>query len=215
LRARNLRDEVAEVDTTEHLLAQADLGDRSALGRLLTRHRRRLRSFIAFRLDGRLQARVDPSDIVQETLVDAARRLPDFLKTRPFGFFSWLSCLGRQRLADWRRYHLGSSKRSAARELAPGSPVDDCLVDRLAGSGTSPSGQLIRDEERTRIRVAVEALAATDRELLDLRYVDGLSFPEIALRLGIGLGAVKMRHLRAIERARSLLDETPSGEPAE
>jgi RNA polymerase sigma-70 factor (ECF subfamily) len=77
--------------------------------------------------------------------------------------------------------------------------------------GTSPSGQVIREEERVRIRAAVESLAVADREILELRYVDDLPFAEIAERLGAGLGAVKMRHLRALERVRAAIDESKSG----
>jgi RNA polymerase sigma-70 factor (ECF subfamily) len=196
---------------TEDLLTRAGLGDRSAVGRLLDRYRRRLRHLVAARIDRRLAARVDPSDVVQETLVDAGRRLPEYLSNRPVGVFVWLRRLALQRLVSWHRFHLGSSRRSVARERG-GSPHSAGLeAERLARSDTSPSGHAIRDEERAQVHAAVEALAAADREILNLRYGEDLTFAEIADRLGAGLGAVKMRHLRAVERLRALIDEMPSG----
>jgi RNA polymerase sigma-70 factor, ECF subfamily len=194
---------------TEDLLDRAGRADASALGRLLERHRTRLRRLVAARLDRRLTARVDPSDVVQETLVDAVRRLPEYLRERPVPYLAWLRRLALQRLVWWHRFHLGSSKRSVSRDRTRGLPLSDAstatLVDRLAGTGTGPSGQVIRDEERARARAALEGLAATDRQVLELRYVEGLSLAEIAARLGNGLSAVKMRHLRALERFRDLI----------
>jgi RNA polymerase sigma-70 factor, ECF subfamily len=200
---------------TEDLLERAGRADGSALERLLERHRTRLRRLVAARLDKRLTARVDPSDVVQETLADAGRRLPEYLRDRSVPYVAWLRRLALQRLIWWRRFHLGSSKRSVSRERTRGLPLSDALtatlVDRLAGTGTSPSGQVIRNEERAEARAALEGLAATDRQILELRYLEDLSCAEIAAKLGIGLSAVKMRHLRALERFRDLI-ESPGEE---
>jgi RNA polymerase sigma-70 factor (ECF subfamily) len=198
-------------EQTDNLLTRAGQGDGSACGRLLERYRRRLRGVIAARLDRRLTSRVDPSDIVQEALADAGRRLPEYLRDRRVGLFTWLKRLALQRLIWWHRFHLGSRKRSVARERAFGPESDGLLADRLMTGGTSPSGQAIREEERVRIRAAVQSLAAADREILELRYVADLPFAEIAERIGAGLGAVKMRHLRALERVRAAIDEWKSG----
>src|SRR5204862_1794322 len=75
---------------TEQLLAAASQGDATARGRLLERHRPRLKRMVAVRLDRRVAARVDPSDVVQETLAVAARGLDDYLRDRPLPFFPWL-----------------------------------------------------------------------------------------------------------------------------
>jgi RNA polymerase sigma-70 factor (ECF subfamily) len=195
----------------DNLLTRSGQGDGSACGRLLEQYRFRLRRVIAARLDRRLTSRVDPSDIVQEALADAGRRLPEYLRHQRVGLFTWLKRLAFQRLVWWHRFHLGSRKRSVARELAVGPEPVRLLADRLMTTGTSPSGQVIREEERVRIRTAVESLAAADREILELRYVDDLPFAEIAARLGAGLGAVKMRHLRALERVRAVIDKWKSG----
>src|SRR5206468_3402048 len=100
----------------------------------------------------------DPSDIVQEAFADAGRRLPEYLRDRPVGFFPWLLGLATQRLIGSRRLHLGSGKRSVAKETARDGVPSDLLIDRLAGSDTSPSGRAIRDEERAGMRAAVSEL---------------------------------------------------------
>jgi RNA polymerase sigma-70 factor (ECF subfamily) len=189
------------------LLERADLGDLSAVGRLLEHYRGRLRRSVARRFDRRLASRVDPSDVVQETLIDARRRLPEFLRDRPVGFFPWLRGLANQRLIGSRRFHLGSSKRSVTRERAADRIPAEHVLNELACDDTSPSGHAVRVEEHERMRQAMATLGQSDREILDLRYSHDLAFAEIAQRLGVGLGAVKMRHLRAMERLRSRLDK--------
>src|SRR5947209_19815970 len=92
---------------TDQLLAAARTGDASARGRLLEHHRHRLRGMVALRLDPRLAARVDPSDLVQETLAVAHRRLDDYLRDRPLPFYPWLRQIAADRLADAHRRHVG------------------------------------------------------------------------------------------------------------
>src|SRR5262249_28657392 len=97
---------------TEQLLDAAARGDGLARGRLLERHRQRLKRRAAVRLDRRLAARVDASDVVQETLADAAARLDGYLRDRPLPFYPWLRRLAEERLADVHRGHLRAGRRS-------------------------------------------------------------------------------------------------------
>src|SRR3954463_5256867 len=100
---------------TEHLLLRAAAGDESARGRLLDRHRDRLRRMVAVRADPRLAARVDPSDVVQETLADAACKLDGYLRNRPLPFYPWLRRLAQERLAALHRQHVRAKRRSVSR----------------------------------------------------------------------------------------------------
>src|SRR5579871_2987378 len=86
------------------LLAQAAQGDRQAWGQLLEQHRDRLRRMIAFRLDGRLHGRLDPSDVIQEAFLDAQRRLDDYLQNPTMPFALWLRFLAGQRLLELHRF---------------------------------------------------------------------------------------------------------------
>src|SRR5687768_10163336 len=104
---------------TDQLLASASRGDPSARGRLLERHRPRLKRMVSVRLDRRMAARVDPSDVVQEALLDAAGRLDEYLRERPIPFYPWLRRLAAGRLADAYRRHVRAARRSVGREEPP------------------------------------------------------------------------------------------------
>src|SRR6266550_4078148 len=104
-----------EPDTPE-LLDRTRGGDVAAGQELLTRHRARLRRMVEVRLDRRLAPRVDPSDVVQEALADAARRLDDYLRQRPLPFYPWLRRLAWERLVKLHQRHIGAERRSVTRE---------------------------------------------------------------------------------------------------
>jgi RNA polymerase sigma-70 factor (ECF subfamily) len=198
---------------TEHLLQRVAQGDEAARGALLERHRGRLRRLIALRLDRRMAARVDPSDVVQETLGEADAKLSEYLRSRPLPFYPWLRALALQRLVDLRRRHVRTQRRSIRREelSLPDVPDESALelVQRLYARGSSPSARLQRHEAGQIVRAALARLRERDREVLVLRHLEQLSIREIAGVLGISEGAVKVRHVRALERLRDLLGEDP------
>src|SRR3977135_2628452 len=107
---------------TEQLLEAVRRGDAQARGRLLERHRPKLRRMVAVRLDRRLAARVDPSDVVQESLVEAAARLDEYGRERPLPFYPWLWRIASDRLMDASRKHLRARRRSVEREEPPKLP---------------------------------------------------------------------------------------------
>jgi RNA polymerase sigma-70 factor, ECF subfamily len=202
---------------TEELLRRTGAGDRGARGALLDRHRERLLRMIALRLDPRLAARVDPSDVVQDVLAEADRRLDRYVRKRPLPFYPWLRQLAVDRLADQHRRHVRAGRRSVAREeQEPWSLPDESamqLMDRLLAPGDSPSAAVRKDEVRDRVRAALEAMAEQEREVLILRYLEQLSAREVGAVLGIGEAAAKKRALRALLRLRELLkDLAPGGE---
>ena len=194
---------------TETLLQRASQGDRGAVGELLSRHRCRLRQMVAVRIDPRLKSRVDPSDVVQDALMDAARMLPEYLRNRPLPYYPWLRQIAWQRLYDLHVRHVQAKCRSVTREAGQDMALSDesvqQLARRLAESGTSPSRTLLRGELRRRVRQSLEHLKAIDREVLILRYLEQLSAKEIAAVLGITESAVNMRQLRALRRLQGLL----------
>ena len=201
---------------TDELLRAAEHGDGTARQHLLARHRSRLRQMVAVHLDRRLAARIDPSDVVQETFLDAALKLSDYLREQPLPFYPWLRQLAWQRLERLHRDHVQRHRRSVLREEGPGQLSLDSSADALANllkaSGTSPSRQLIRDEMSRRVQDALNRLGPNDRELLIMRYLEEMSAAEIGAVLGIGAGAVRTRHVRALARLRRLLDDDRSEE---
>ncbi len=167
---------------------------------------------VALRLDTRLSARVDASDVVQEAMLDAARRLSDYERERPLAFYPWLRRLTADRLADVHRLHRREG-RDVCREERQGVPdaSSGLLVDLLVASDTTPGMALDRDEQRRRVREALGRLAPRDREVLVMRHLEDLQVAEIAAILEISVSAAKMRHLRAIERIREILESDGHG----
>jgi RNA polymerase sigma-70 factor (ECF subfamily) len=202
---------VSSSPDTDRLLDLAQSGAADARQQLLARHQQRLRKMVGLHLDRRVAARVDPSDVVQETLAEADRKLADYLRDRPLPFYPWLRQIARERLVKLHRRHLSAKKRSARRE-EPGVlelPEESVfeLASRLVAPGSAPSKHLLREELRQRVQKALAELRHTDREVLVLRYLEQLSTRETAAVLGISEGAVKVRHLRALDRLRKHLGD--------
>src|SRR5438552_16794929 len=97
---------------TQRLLDQLRGGDGRAFEQLFARHRPYLRRLVALRLDNRLRPRLDPSDVVQDTQLEALRRMPDYLERRPMPFRLWLRKTAQERLAMLARKHLGAARRT-------------------------------------------------------------------------------------------------------
>ena len=194
---------------SEELVRRAGAGDKAAIEQLLATYRTRLRKMVAVRMDPRLLARLDPSDVVQEALITAARKLPEYLRERPLPFYPWLRQVAWNRLVDLHRRHLQARKRRATSEERGDMGLPDQsamqLAGRLLSTGTSPSGRLMREERRERVRAALTQLPPHDREVLVLRYLEQLSIGEIAAVLKVTEGAVNMRQVRALERLATLL----------
>jgi RNA polymerase sigma-70 factor (ECF subfamily) len=189
---------------TDHLLRQAVEGNSSAGTTLLDRYRNRLKNMVRVRMDQRLQGRFDPSDVVQDALIEAHRRLPEFANSRPMEFYPWLRGLAWDRLVDLHRQHLKAAKRTVDRELADAS--SHALVTYLADSRFSPLRDVLRDELRERIQTALDQLSPVAREVLLLRFVEQLSVREASHVLGITESALKSRQLRALKALGQQLD---------
>src|SRR5436305_271272 len=134
---------------TLNLLAEARNGDRSAVNRLLERHRTSLRKLIQMRLDHRIAQRVDASDIVQDVLLEANMRLEDYLSDPRMPFHLWLRQLAQDRMIDMHRRHRGAQRRSLDREKSLASPqfADQSgldLMGQLADHELTPAAASIR-----------------------------------------------------------------------
>ena len=200
---------VVEKPETAELLRRIGTGDQQALGQLLGQHRARLKRMVGVRMDPRLKGRVDPSDVVQEVFMAASQNIEQFMHGRPLPFYPWLRQLAWNKLVDLHRKHVQAQKRSLNQEDPWISALSDesamHLADRLASSGTSASGKMLRREIRDRVRQALGALSPRDREVLVLRHLEELSISEIASILGLSEEATKKRQLRALERLQNQL----------
>jgi RNA polymerase sigma-70 factor, ECF subfamily len=201
---------------TNQLLERACQGDPQALGSLLALHRNRLRRMVALRLDRRLQGRIDPSDVIQETYLEASTRLAEYLRNPSVPFFLWLRFLTGQKLVTLHRHHLGVQMRGAGQEVAFGrGPLPEAssaaLAAQLLGDDTRPSEAAIRAEVKILVLEAVNSMDPLDREVLALRHFEQLSRAEISQVLGITESAAGKRYIRALERLKRVLVRSPGG----
>lgn len=200
----------AESPDTLELVRQASQGDGRVLGELLSCHQSRLQRMVRLRLDRRLRGRIDEADIVQEAYLEAARRLPDYVRDPNMPFFLWLRFLTEQQLAIVHRRHLGTQARDAARDVSLfAAPLPHAtsaaLAAGLIGKLTSPSNAAVRAEVKLRLREAINALEPFDREVLALRHFEQLSNTETAALLDISPTAACNRYVRALERLKAIL----------
>ena len=199
-----------ETDEVEQLMRRAARGDDVARHALLDLERSRLGKMVAVRMDSRLSARFDPSDVVQDALLIASGKLDHYLRDRPLPFYPWLRQIAWERLAHLHEQHIVARKRSVRRETHFDPMLSDQSVMQLAGflgaPDSSPSRQLASKTRREQVREALQQLKQADREVLVVRFLEELSVKETADVLGISEGAVQMRQLRALERLRDLLN---------
>ncbi len=200
---------------TEGLLNQARQGEAEAVERLLAVHREPLRRMIGLRLDPALAARIDASDIVQDVLLEAHRRLSDYLRNPVMPFHLWLRHIAKDHVIDAHRRHRQAQRRSLDREqpLVPAALADHSsyeLAGQLLDQEPTPASAAIRRELQRRLDGAIANLEEDDREVILMRHGEQLSNQEVAASLGLTEAAASMRYLRAVRRLRAAL--LPGGE---
>jgi RNA polymerase sigma-70 factor, ECF subfamily len=200
-----------ETEDVQGLLDRLRSGDQLALGELFSRYRHRLGRMVEFRLDGRLRGRVATSDVLQEAYIDALKRLPHYQAAPDMPFLIWLRWITMQRLVEVHRQHLGARMRDAGREVtlgAGGCPeASSEMIAAFVGDLTSPSQAVERAEAIDQLRVALDGLDPTDREVLALRHFEELTNLETAAALGIRPAAASKRYVRALDRLRSAMEK--------
>ena len=201
----------SEPQPTLVLLDRVRQGDGNAINGLLERHRAAIRRMIDQRMDRVVQRRVDASDIVQDVMIEANRRLGDYLANPTMPFQLWLRHMARDRLIDAHRRHRVAATRSLDREVSLNVPAGQDhsqadLIGQLADRELTPAAAATWHELELRFAAAVEQLDADDRKIVLLRHFEHLSTAEAADALGLTKPAAGMRYLRAMRRLRILLD---------
>jgi RNA polymerase sigma-70 factor (ECF subfamily) len=184
------------------------------LSDLFARHRERLRRMVQLRLDRRLQARVDGSDVLQEAFLEASLRYDEYRRASSMPPFLWLRFIVGQRLILLHRKHLGVKAREASRDVslyqgALPEATSQSLAAQLLGRNTSPSHAAMRAELRMRLQEVLNGMDDIDREVLVLRHFEQLSNVEVAHVLGIQERAASNRYIRALRRLKETLNSVP------
>jgi RNA polymerase sigma-70 factor (ECF subfamily) len=194
----------------ETLLNLAKAGYGPALGRLLARHRDSLAEQASSQLSRRLRVKLDVDDLLQEVSLEAYRDIRQFRGSSEAEFLAWLrQILNTVTLNQVRRY-FGTRRRDLRRERR--IEVDPDASSRIGEQSliaphTSPTQQAVRQERALRLAEAVKTLPEIYRQVVSLRNLEGLSFSEVARRLGRTEDSVKNLWVRALRRLRGSLGE--------
>ena len=190
------------------LLGQAKRGSRSALGKLLTRYRRHLGLLVEVRLGRRLRDKLDVDDLLQEVALEAHRELGRFRGRTEREFLGWLRLVLATTVSNQVRHYLGTRQRDPRRERPiTCAPEGSRTADRnLIAPHSSPSQRASRRERAAILAEALRTLPESYREVIVLRQIEELSFPEVARRMGRSEDSVRNIWIRALARLRPELE---------
>lgn len=192
----------------EALLAQARHGDAAALGRLLELYRNYLRILARGLIRGALRVQLDPSDLVQETYLEAQRDLGQFAGQSEGQLVAWLRQILVRNLADQVKFHQALG-RDVQRQVSLDALLECSALNVQQALGarlSSPSANVARREQAVLVADAIARLPADYREVILLRHAEHLPFAEVAARMDRSAGAVRMMWVRALEKLHQELE---------
>jgi len=193
---------------SEELLRLAQAGDEAALGTLLERYRHYLALLARLQIGRRLRGKADASDLVQEAFLKAHRDFDMFRGTSEKEWVGWLRQILAMNLAQLVRHYCGTARRDLGleRRLAVELDHSSHALDRgLFADQSSPSQQAERREQAVLLADALGQLPQAYQEVIVLSHLEGLGFPEVALRMGRTVDSVKHLWARALHKLRGIL----------
>lgn len=197
--------------TVTDLLHQARAGDRQALDQLFAHCRNFLAILARTQVESSLRAKVDASDLVQQTLLDAYRGFPGFQGNTEAEWLAWMRRILDHNAADFVRHYRGTDKRRVGREipLATNDASSSPGGLQLAGHEETPSQCLLRKERELLVADALAQLSDDHREVILLRNLQRLPFDQVAERMGRSRPAVQMLWMRALAKLQEHLEQSP------
>jgi RNA polymerase sigma-70 factor (ECF subfamily) len=187
------------------LLLLAKKGERQAVGQLLEHFRSYLKLIASHEIGSKLGAKLDASDVVQDTFLDAHRYFENFQGESVTQFTAWLRAVMAGVMANTMRRYLGTKARDIRLEKQLAADLDNSaamLSELLVASISSPSQNIMRDEQTLQLAQALSNLSFDYQSVLTLRHIEGLTFPQIATRLNRSVDSVEKLWLRAIVQLR-------------
>lgn len=198
--------------SADELFVSARRGSNSCLGQLLALYTNYLKLLVSTQLDQRLQPRVSPSDIVQESFFEAHRDFGEFRGQSVGEFVVWLRRIVVNNILRVVEQHVMAEKRDVRREVSLeeiGKRLEQSTVrleTLLAEQAESPSGCAARREDELLLADTLALMPPDYRNVIMLRHIEGLPFEEVARRMDRSAGAVRMLWLRALKKMRESLD---------
>lgn len=203
----------AKTEPPEHsdLTDRIAKGDREALGELFALYRPRLWRMVTFRLHPSLHGRIDADDVLQDAWLRAVDRIDHFYEVKGDSSFLWFRSIVIQTLLDLHRFHLGTQKRSAVREMSISTgwaenSTSSCMAFQLSDSARSPSSNASQVELSKQLDAVLSGMNEIDREVLALRHFEAMSNSEVAKLLGMTEQAASVRYVRALGRLKQILE---------
>ncbi len=193
-------------------LAAARAGDATARDRLFGACRSFVATVARCHLNRRIQAKVDASDVVQQSLLEAHRGFDAFVGETPQEWLAWLKRIVSHNAYDAAKRFTGTAKRDAARELPLAANEGDSHGWHAPpiDPASSPSRQAMRWEDELRLAAAMEAIPEDHREVIVLRNIERLPFDEVGRRMGRSSAACRMLWARAVTNLKQMLpDDLP------
>lgn len=197
----------------EQLLRQARGGDGKILGLLLEAYRNYLKMLAQLQIDSRLQGKVDASDLVQETFLEAHRAFGEFNGTTETEFLKWLRRILASRLTALARRFYGTKRRNVRLECQLDDELDRSsrMAQALVVSQSTPSEKVSRREQAVLLADALEQLPVHHQQVIVLHHLEELSFPEVARRTGRSVNSVEKLWVRALASLNRLLRGESNG----
>lgn len=186
------------------LIERARAGDQDALGQVLEEYRQYLRLLARPRVGYELRVRVDPSDLVQETLLEAQRDFRHFQGGSEGELAAWLRRILARNLSDQIKHH--QSQRRDFHRDQPLQALIEHAHEALAATISTPSAHARQREQAVVLANALALLPPDYREVVTLRHIEERSFQEVAAQMGRTPGAVRMLWMRALERLGQLME---------
>jgi len=199
---------VARPDPTQ-LLLRAREGDEQALGDLLVLYRNYLKLLARVQIDRRLKRKLDASDVVQDALLRAHRAFDRFRGQSEGEVLTWLRRILASCLVDLARQFHGTQRRRLDLERVFEEELDDAsrALDARLVDHSTPSEAASRRERGVQLADELARLPAGYREAVVLRHLEGLTFPEIALRMERTVDSVKKLWIRGLAQLRTGMEE--------
>jgi RNA polymerase sigma-70 factor (ECF subfamily) len=194
----------------EDLLRRVRAGDQESFGALLERYGNYLTLLARLQFGRRLQGKIDPSDVVQETFLQAHRKFAQFQGSTEAELVGWLRRVLASRMAKLMRHYLGTQGRDMHLEEELVQELDrssSALGHLLVSAAKSPSKEAVRREQSLVVADALERLPSHYREIILLHEFEDMSFPQAARCMGRSVDSVKNLWIRALTQLRQLLRE--------